>query len=418
MSVVLKVAATKDHVLKVPDGDDQIAMLHSALEDSIYISWEVNNTYQAYFTAWDDDSAAYQMLTVQNMVEIDDQWFVIKQCESDYSGGINTTAVTLQHISSEISRMRVYGNDPVDWGQYTHTGNSTVSLDVPDSSTATAQSVSPNDIMNAFFGGDTGKNWNVTYQIIGSFNNQMVENPYAAGSGKDAISRILSAWSTAVFWPDNLNLRIYSHDAFYKDYGHRFDYLHDTSEVQLQYDTTDMTNAARLVGATQQIETTADSKEQYYFTPFYFVDETSRQRWGLFVGDDITSDTITDREQMKAYAESEFKTNPGVTLQLTVEPGKTIVEGDMVRLEIRPADYVTKVGLVGYQKYPYSKTQSSTVTLNSNAANILDFQRSQQTNLTKLQEQTKSLIINSNRNDSNNTWNETEVKAFDSSKRS
>lgn len=418
MSVVLKVAATKDHKLKVPDSDDQIAMLHSALEDSIYISWEVNNTYQAYFTAWDDDSAAYQMLTVQNMVEIDGQWFVIKQCEPDYSGGINTTAVTLQHISSEISRMRVYGNDPVDWGQYTHTGNSTVSLDVPDSSTVAAQSVSPNDIMNAFFGGDTGKNWNVTYQIIGGFNNQMVENPYAAGSGKDAISRILGAWSTAVFWPDNLNLRIYSRDAFYKNYGHRFDYLHDTSEVQLQYDTTDMTNAARLVGATQQIETAADSKEQYYFAPFYFVDETSRQRWGLFVGDDITSDTITDREQMKAYAESEFKANPDFTPQLTVEPGKTIIEGDMVRLEIQPADYVTKVGLVGYQKYPYSKTQSSTVTLNSNAANILDFQRSQQTNLTKLQEKTRSLIINSNRDDSNNTWNETEVKAFDNSKRS
>ena len=121
---------------------------------------------------------------------------------------------------------------------------------------------------------------------------------------------------------------------------------------------------------------------------------------------------------MKAYAESEFKANPDFTLQLTVEPGKTIVEGDMVRLEIRPADYVTKVGLVGYQKYPYSKTQSSTVTLNSNAANILDFQRSQQTNLIKLQEQTKSLIINSNRDDSNNAWNETEVKAFDSSQRS
>jgi hypothetical protein len=356
------------------------------------------------------------MLTVQNMVEIDGQWFVIKQCEPDYSGGIGTTAVTLQHISGEISRMHIYGSDPVDWGQYSHTGNSNVSLEVPDSTETVAQSVSPGDILNAFFGGDNGKNWNITYQVIGSFNNAMVESPYAAGSGKDAISRILGAWPSAVFWPDNLNLRIYSHDEFYKDYGHRFDYLHDTSEVQLQYDTTDMTNAARLVGATQ--ESGGDSQSTYYFAPFYFVDEESRKRWGLFVGDDITSDTITDKEQMKAYAESQFKANPDFTLQLTVDPGKEIVEGDMVHLEIRPADYVTKVGLVGYQKYPYSHTQSSTVTLNSNAANILDFQRSQQTNLSRLQEQTKSLIISStNRDDSNNAWNETEVKAFDDSKR-
>lgn len=576
MSVVLKVAATKDHALKVPDGDDQIAMLHSALEDSIYISWEVNNTYQAFFTAWDDESAAYQMLTVQNMVEIDGQWFVIKQCEPDYSSGIGTTDVTLQHISGEISRMHIYGSDPVDWGQYSHTANSNVSLDVPDNTDAVAQSVSPGDILNYFFGGDNGKNWNITYQVIGNFNNAMVENPYGAGSGKDAISRILEAWSSAVFWPDNLNLRIYSHDEFYKDYGHRYDYLRDTSEVQLQYDTTDMTNAARLVGATQEIKTTSDtglpngsltasggaqsviadakkylgvpyvygggrpvgtanpyngmdcssfvsrvyydfginipaytvsmesygheissdqvqtgdmgfygskgasyhicmaldnstmiyepqpgevcktepisyypptwwernddmakivagdssssddgtasttdSKEQYYFAPFYFVDETSHQRWGLFMGDDITNDTITDKEQMKAYAESQFKADPDFTLQLTVDPGKEIIEGDMVRLEIRPADYVTKVGLVGYQKYPYSHTQASTVMLNSNSANILDFQRSQQTNLSRLQEQTKSLIISSNnRDDSNNAWNETEVNAFDSSKRS
>lgn len=539
MSAVLKVAATKDHALKVPDGDDQIAMLRSALEDSIYISWEVNNTYQAYFTAWDDESVAYQMLTVQNMVEIDGQWFVIKQCEPDYSGGIGTTAVTLQHISGEISRMHIYGSDPVDWGQYSHTGNSNASLDVPNNTDTVAQSVSPGDILNAFFGGDNGKNWNVTYQVIGSFNNAMVENPYAAGSGKDAISRILGAWSSAVFWPDNLNLRIYSHDEFYKDYGHRYDYLHDTSEVQLQYDTTDMSNAARLVGATQETQTTSDtglsneslttsggaqsvitdakkylgvpyvyggaggarggnpysgmdcssfvsqvykdfgisipaytvsmesygheisrdqvqtgdmgfygskgasyhvcmaldnstmiyepapgqscktqsissfapswwernddmakvvaggsssdngtasttdSKEQYYFAPFYFVDETSRQRWGLFVGDDITSDTITDKEQMKAYAESQFKTNPDFTLQLTVDPGKEIIEGDIVRLEIRPADYVTKVDLVGYQKYPYSHTQPSTVVLNSNAQNVLDYQSSQAKKLMK-----------------------------------
>lgn len=577
MSVVLKVAATKNHALKVPDGDDQIAMLHSALEDSIYISWEVNNTYQAYFTAWDDESAAYQMLTVQNMVEIDGQWFVIKQCEPDYSSGIGTVAVTLQHISGEISRMHIYGSDPVDWGQYSHTGNSNVSLNVPDNADTVAQSVSPSDILNYFFGGDNGKGWNITYQVIGSFNSEMVENPYASGSGKDAISRILETWSSAVFWPDNLNLRIYSHDEFYKDYGHRYDYLRDTTEVQLQYDTTDMTNAARLVGATQEIQTTSDtglpngsltasggaqsvitdakkylgvpyvyggaggarggnpyngmdcssfvsqvykdfginipaytvsmesygheisrdqvqtgdmgfygskgashhicmaldnstmiyepepgevcktepidyypptwwernddmakivagssssgdddgtasttdSKEQYYFAPFYYVDEASHQRWGLFIGDDITNDTITDKEQMKAYAESQFKANPDFTLQLTVDPGKEIVEGDMVRLEIRPADYVTKVGLVGYQKYPYSHTQPSTVMLNSNAANILDFQRSQQTNLSRLQEQTKSLIISSNnRDNSNNTWNETEVKAFDNSKRS
>lgn len=573
MSVV-KIAKIQGN-LHVPNFDDTIAMLTSVIPDTMQITWKKNSEYQMQFEAYNNGSDAYSMLSPGNMVEKNGQWFVIKHPTVGWSGNLETTSVVATHISSEINRIRIYGDDaPTDFGGYDHAGKSQSVTSVPNNSTETAVSASINDIMQWAFG-DQQNRWGITYQIIGSFNSQMIVGPYASGSGKDIISRILAAWSDAVFWPDNLNLRIYAHDEFYKDRGHRLDYLHDTDTVTLEYDPTGMVNAARLVGATQEsgggtgineTETTtqgtgraseviadakkylgvpyvyggaggarggnpysgmdcssfvsqvykdfgisipaytvsmesygheisrdqvqtgdmgfygshgashhicmaldnntmiyepqpgevcktepisyysptwwernddmakivggssqtvdsaevtnSDSQSTYYFAPFYFVDEASYQRWGPYEGDDITSDTITDKEQMKAYAETQFKPNPDVSLELTAIDWPAI-PGDLVRVEIKPANYVTQTGVVGIVSYPDSATNQTTVTLNSNLQTILDYQRGQQAELKSYRDSTKSMIINAQFNSSQaqTTWNETEVKAFDNSKR-
>jgi hypothetical protein len=179
---------------------------------------------------------------------------------------------------------------------------------------------------------------------------------------------------------------------------------------------------AKVVGGSSQTVdsaeiTNTDSQSTYYFAPFYFVDEESRKRWGLYEGDDITSDKITDKEQMKAYAETQFKPNPDVSLELT-STGDAI-PGDLVRVEIKPANYATQTGVVGIVSYPDSAANKTTVTLNSNLQTILDYQRGQQVELKSYRDSTKSMIINAQfNNQAQKTWNETEVKAFDNSKRS
>lgn len=574
MSVV-KIAKIQGN-LHVPNSGDTIAMLTSVLPDTTQITWKKNSEYQMQFEAYNNGSDAYSMLSPGNMVEKNGQWYVIKHPTAGWSGNLETTTVVATHISSEINRMRVYGNDaPTDFGSYDHAGKSQTVTTVSNvTDTETAVNVSVNDIMQWGFSNQQDR-WGITYQIVGNFNSHMVVSPYASGSGKDIISRILSSWTDAVFWPDNLNLRIYSHDEFYKDRGHRLDYLHDTDTITLEYDTTDMVNAARLVGATQESgggtgisesETTtqgagraseviADAKKYlgvpyvygggrpvgtanpyngmdcssfvsrvyydfginipaytvsmesygheisrdqvqtgdmgfygskgashhicmaldnstmiyepqpgevcktepisyypptwwernddmakivggssqtvdnveitnsgsqstYYFAPFYFVDEESRKRWGLYEGDDITSDTITDKEQMKAYAETRFKPNPDISLELT-STGDAI-PGDLVRVEIKPANYVTQTGIVGIVSYPDSATGKTIATLNSNLQTILDYQRGQQAELKSYRDSTRDMIINAqfNNSQSQTTWNETEVKAFDNSKRS
>lgn len=576
----LKVLQIKDGSFNPPDkpGQDHIALLQSAVPDSIYIQWEVNNTYEAQFTAYDDGSEAFNMLEVQNMVQIGDQWFMIKQIQPDYSGGLTTVDVTLSHISNEISRIRTYDkNTPIDWGNYHHLGKSNTSLEVSSDSDNDngnsdsgdgdyTQQVTPDDILKYFI---SNNDFGVTYQVIGQFNKANVSDPYATGSWKDFLDRIKEAWPDCVIYPDNLNIRVYSHDEFYKNYGNRIDYLHDTNEITLSYDSTDMVNTARLVGATYSQDTTVDtglpnaaagkgaqavindakkyvgvpyvyggaggarggnpfsgmdcssfvsqvykdfginipaytvamepyghqvatpqtgdmgfygshggsyhitlalnsttmeyepqpgesckitpisyypptwwerndqmakvvgasdgdadntttdSKEMYYFAPFWYEDKASVDRWGMFVGDDITSDTIQKKDDMIKYAETQFKLNPDLEIDATLDGNRKPIAGEMVRVEVRPRNFVTTVAVVGYQWYPYSKTNQTTETLNSNAKNILDYDNSQTNNLKAVRDSVKKLETSpTNISSGQETWTESEAEQYANSERS
>lgn len=552
LTTPLKIWKTKGSFVPPTDtsGED-IAVLQSALSDSIYIEWEVNNTYQAQFTAYDDGSEAYNLLTVQNMVKIDDQWFVIKQIEDDYANGLATKQVQCTHVSNEIARWRHY-NVPIDWG-------SGASTQVSSDSNDQAVTVTPKDLLDIVATGG------ITYEIHGNFSSASIAPDFSTGSYKDIVDKIKDTWTDAIVMPDNLKLNVYTRDAFYHNTGNRIDYLHDSSEVQLTYDSTDMQNAARLVGATYTQESTTDtglpngqagkgaqavindakkylgvpyrwggaggarggdpytgmdcssfvsqvykdfginipaytvsmeayghevsspqtgdmgfygshgashhicmaldsntmiyepepgevckmtpisyypptwwerndqmaaivassgedgtdastteSSENYYFAPFYYVNQESNERWGTFVGDDITSETIQNKDQMKQYADAQFKLNPDLSVQVTLDNNRKPDPGDMVRIEIKPKQYVTTIGVVGFQWYPYSETTQTTVTLNSNLKNALDYDHAQNQTVADIQRHMQTVFNNydSNKQSDLESWTEKEVKDF------
>lgn len=568
LTTPLKICQSTNGYLHVPNSSDNITVLQSALTDSIEIEWEVNSTYTAQLTAYDDGSEAFNLLEVQNFVEIAGQWFVIKQIQSDYSGGVTTMAVTLSHIYNEVSRMRYYGADaPIDWGNNGHYGgNGSSSLEVASGDSSQTQQVLPQDILKTAF---DGNNWGVTYQVIGSFDAVNVDGPYASGSGKDLLDRIIGAWPDCIIYPDNLNIRVYSHDVFYQDYGHRLDYLHDTSEVTLAYDTTSMVNAARLVGATYSRDstsdtglpsdaagkgaaavqrdaekylgvpyvwggaggsrggnpfsgmdcssfvsqvykdfginvpaytvslegcghqvgspqtgdmgfygshgasyhvalaldgsnmifepqpgevckkepiswyppswwerndqmaavvgasgngsdsTTTDNKEMYYFAPFWYRNQESFSRWGSFAGDDITSDTIQNKEDMMRYADTQFKLNPDLEIDITLNGNVKPIAGEIIRVEVKPKHFVATIPMVGYTWYPYSETTATIEVFNSNGKNILDFDDSQTRTVNDIRQQVKTYITNATTTSSGQeTWTESEAEQYANSERS
>lgn len=524
-----------------------VAVLQSALPDSIYIQWSLNDTYQVQFTAWDDGSPAYQLLQIQSLVQVDGQWFVIKQIQPDYSGGINTVAITGTHIALEyLNQHRAYGD--LTHAKWKMNGQ-TLGTDDPDAANnVQLTKVTPQKIID-YFGLKWTQDAGLNFKIHGDFNEAQV-NLNQDLQWKEVLDLILSTWSTTVIWPDNQTIHIYSAKEFYQDRGHRIDYLHDTSEVQLSYDSTNLSNGARLVGATYDVTSTVDtglptgqistggkgaqavindakkylgvpyvwggpggarggnpfngmdcssfvsqvykdfginipaytvSMEAYgrvinrsevqtgdmgfygargssyhiamaldnqtmiyepqpgevckmapissypptwwerndqmaaivnqrdpstpgpdataetsttksYFMPFWYQNQESVSRWGLYPRDDIVSSTIQDPETMKSYANGQFNVNPEFTLEATTKNIGRPTPGDIMRVEIRPVHYVAKLKLVGYQYYPYSRQTQTQLTYNSNPQTILTYQKAQSASAKAAASQVKEII--------------------------
>lgn len=512
------------------------AVLQSALPDSITIQWEVNNTYQAQFTAWDDESEAFNMLAVQNSVLINGDWFVIKQLQPNYTGGVNTMAVTLNHVYLDwASRNYSYHGNTMKWTMNGAMYNSDASggltkdeviakgdtsSNSSSDNTEVTESLDPKGVIDHFISPQT----NITFSYHGDFNKHNIVTNQDL-SFTDVLSQITSNWTTAVIFPKGLDIGIYTSAEFYKNHGTRVDYLHDTPQMQLSYDTTSITNGARIISptATEDIATTPTASETVnagsraneiiafaekqvgypyvfggprgvdyvggtdcsglvsniykhfgitiglttyaqcndgsrisrsdvqtgdlgfynpgphhvvmaldnnraiqqpqpgqkcnifnisdyqpdywirnsqmsalvgtpttstendtetnttsisysYFTPFWYQNQTSVNRWGLFARSDMTLSTAQTVDDAKKEADSNFNLNPTFSFTATFESDEKLVPGDVAHITIKSIDYSTDLKLVGYQIYPYSKAHQPTGTYNSNPTNILDYQ--------------------------------------------
>lgn len=541
---------------------DHRAILRSFLPDSFYWTVAVNGDYTLQFTAYDDGSEAYAMLTAQNFIVDHGEFFVIKQVTDTKEAGTSALEISASQYSTELSRYRIF--DPnTDWSgtsikpvsaiKDNNTGGSN------DSDDATNSTGTPEDILKYYIGVADGKNGCGTkWEVHGKFDSKPIE--FSPQDVKSGISQITTLWPDSVIWPEKTTIKVYSKDEFYKSHGHRIDYLHDTSQVELDIDSSTIVNFARAVGASQsksdtgtadtglpngalgkgaqavindakkylgvpyvwggaggsrggnpwsgmdcssyvsqvykdfgiyvpaqtqtmepyfheiprsQIQTgdvgfygphggthhiclildkntdiyepapgqscmmqnidayapdwyarndkmaavvaasddepdakteTYGDSEDYYFKPFMVEDKDSVDRWGYFYGDDITSDTIQDADTMKKYAMSQLHPNPDLSITVTKMDNKQPLIGDVVRLEIKPNNYVTNVSVTGYTWYPYSKVNPTTITLNSNPKSILDYDASFSKGMSKA-----TTVINGW---GQQTWSKSEVKTF------
>lgn len=532
------------------------AALRSFLPDSLYWTVAVNGDYTLQFTAYDDGSEAYSMLTAQNYIWDHDELFVIKQINDTKQGGTTALEISASQYYTELSRFRILDSVASNPGDLTNPQSPSSSDDSNDS----VNTGTPSDILKYYIGSADGKNRCQTlWQVHGNFDLQTISlTPQDVKSG---ISQITTLWPDSVIWPEGKTVHVYSKDEFYKSRGHRIDYLHDSSQIELDIDSSTIVNEARAVGAsmsqsgtgtadtglpngaigkgaqavindakkyigvpyvwggaggarggnpwsgmdcssfvsqvykdmgisipaytvsmepygteisrsqvqtgdmgfygshggsyhicmalnnstmiyepapgqsckTQSIdsypptwwernsqmakivvasgddgsdattETYGDS-EQYYFQPFLVKDDDSIKRWGLFMGDDITNSAIQDAGTMKKYAMAQLHPNPDLSITVTkIDNSKPLI-GDIVRLEIKPINYVTNVSVTGFTWYPYSKANPTTITLNSNPKSILDYDASFSKGISK-----SATIINGW---GQQTWTRNEVKTF------
>ncbi len=630
-----------------------IDRLVSFVPDSFQISWELNGDYKLSFTAWDDKSPAFANLNAESIIKFANTDYVIKQVTPTDSKGIETVNVSATHVYSDISRVfqRNVKKGDVNYG--------------------------PADILNFYL---KDNKLGYSFQVIGNFSKVKVTD-LGNSSAKDALSKIVELWPDAVIYPDGKQIKVYDHDHFFKNYGHRIDYLNSASEVSFDYDSTDIVNQVRAVGPTfektiktgdeskldgttsavkgdwgpairyaakitgtlinddevnkikdviqhesqgnetvvnhwdsnaaaghpskgllQFIQSTFDhyaikpytnilkgfhqllalfndsnwrddiklggwgptggrrmdkvklpskssgakkviaaakkylgvpyvwgghnksnpragmdcsgfvsqvyhdlrieipaytvAMEKYgktvskpqtgdmlfygrhgasyhialaldeknmifepqpgqscrmepisyykpswiarndkmakivaegkddngsnattsvtttenYFEPFIVQDDESIKKWGLHPGGDVTSDTIKNADQMKKWVMTQLKPNPSLSVKVTTIDNNEPTPGDMIRLEIRPKQFITNMGVVGYEYYPFSKLNPTTVTLNQNAKTILDYEKARNRNF---QTATQNAGNHANNNASGQeTWTDEEVGQF------
>lgn len=332
--------------------------LRSLLFETLTIQLEQNSNFQLTFTAYDDGSVAFNMLSVESSVFWGNDEYIIKQLNPDYTNGFTTYQVTAIQACYDISKIRQ---------RQVKTGTLTYSVQ---------------DVLSFYLGGNS---LGYTWRVIGSFDKQQITD-LGGDSGKDMLDKIVSTWPDAVFYPEKRIVRIYQHDAFAQDLGRRIDYLHDTPEIKLAYDSTSIVNQVLASGKTK--ESNSD-KTEYYFDPFIVQDDKSIQEWGLCPGDDVSDERFTNKDAMKAYAMSQLTPEPTLSIEVTQSLDAIPKLGEIRRLENRKDGFVTNVEVVGFTHYPLNR-KASTVVLNNRAKTILNYKSSQQKALSKAMRDTKA----------------------------
>lgn len=338
--------------------------LTAFVPNSVQITWEKNNTYQLTFTAFSNSKnlVAFEMLDVESSVFFDGEEYIVKQSSVEAQGGFTTKQITATHVYNEVVRIR---QRTVNSGSKTH------SID---------------EVLEHYLkGNDLGFAW----EVHGTFDKQQIDS-LGGDSAKDGLSKITETWSNAVIYPTNKVIRVYETESFRKYLGGRIDYLHDTSDVQLESDSTEIVNQVMAIG--KEKDGSDSGKPAYYFNPFLVTNQDSVNKWGLHPGDDISDDRFTDKKAMEQYVLSQMTAEPSLSITITSDVNQKPTPSEMMRLEVRPMSFVTYVEVVGYTWYPLDKTQKNSITLNNSARTILDYQKRNNNSLAKVIKNQKNSI--------------------------
>lgn len=273
---------------------------------------------------------------------------IIKQCTPDFSKGLETKNISAIHVFNEIKRVR---KREVKTGTHVYL---------------------PEDVLAFYL---SGNSFGFSWEVIGKFEKQQITD-LGNSDGKDMFSKITSTWNDAVIYPDNKKIIVYSYEKFVKDLGNRLDYLNNTDDIQLTYDSTEIVNQVKVFGKKKE-------DGAYYFEPFIVTDSESVKKWGVHVGDDLSDERFTIKADMEKYAESKLIPEPSLTISLNLKDGSKPIPGERKRLEVM--GFVTWVDVVSYKWYPFSSIQSVAITLNNTAKTILDYQKKNKKDLTNVE---------------------------------
>lgn len=136
---------------------------------------------------------------------------------------------------------------------------------------------------------------------------------------------------------------------------------------------------------------TETSNEYYFFAPFMYRDEDSIKKYGEFPAEPIEDGRFNDKNAMIEYAKTKIQPTPALSVEVTTYTNFKPIAGDMIHIMVRSQKISTNEAVVGFSWYPYSSNNPTSVTLNSNTQNILDYQNARNKSLEEAIDNLKGL---------------------------
>lgn len=146
----------------------------------------------------------------------------------------------------------------------------------------------------------------------------------------------------------------------------------------------------------------SNTQEYYYFAPFMYRDEESIKKYGEHPAEPIEDGRFKDKNAMIEYVKTKLQPEPSLSIDVTTTTDIKPIAGDVVHVMVKSQNISTNFTLTGFTWYPYSYTvdNPTSITLNSNVQNILDYQNSRQRQfskaISKLKGSTNEIVNNIN----------------------
>lgn len=162
---------------------------------------------------------------------------------------------------------------------------------------------------------------------------------------------------------------------------------------------------------------TSKSSEYYYFRPFFASDDDSIKKYGVHPMEPLEDGRFKDKDAMRKYALSKLQPEPTLSVEATTFLNFKPIAGDKTHILIKDAELSTNLAVVGFNWYAFSETQATTITLNTNAQNIIDYQNAQnkllKQSVIKTKQSTDEAVSRvTSIVDDNNYWTQEEVNTF------
>lgn len=310
--------------------------------ESFCIAMEANTKNELTFTLSNMDKITALLIDIESVIWCNGQKYIVKQLSQEFVNGKQKNTVTATHYFFEAQNYRTY--------QY-QSGKKAYSI---------------NQLCDHYFKGNEG---GFTYQIHGNFPKVEIEN-LEHGSIKDGINKVLEKYPDTYLKMDNTIVHFYIRDQWIKKQQQVIHYYHDTQNVKLELQSTELVNIVKCFGG-------KDDKGKDLFAEFFVQDNQSIQTWGKRYGEDVSDERFKHKNELENYAKTKLIPNPKLVLTINTPMLDTLPElGNQYPFVLHINDYQTEVTLMGIRWYPLAAYKVAELTFNDLNSSFFSYQSS------------------------------------------